>query len=279
MNSSIARIVTGSLTVVACAIALSAAPAATATNGRIVFNNDEWTLGTLGFVAPNDAATFVLNMIEWTAGPGPKHLLIFSDNFGLVDTQLLATLTGAGHTYTQTTNVAELANLASYDVVLTTGVTIDNQTLINYVENGGNVYLEVGTGLRTDFQFDTFANHFGIGITHAYNGIDGAIAISSPHPIFANVDHLYQFNGCSLIDLTPNDDAEVLVTLNGAGLYAAYAPSDCANSPDLDGNDHVDTADLAILLGAWGTSDCAADLDHNGDVNATDLAILLGAWS
>ncbi|MBL9119078.1 MAG: hypothetical protein JNL80_04085 [Phycisphaerae bacterium] len=47
---------------------------------------------------------------------------------------------------------------------------------------------------------------------------------------------------------------------------------------DLDHDDDVDAADLAILLGAWGTANEAADLDQSGVVNASDLAILLGAW-
>ncbi len=48
---------------------------------------------------------------------------------------------------------------------------------------------------------------------------------------------------------------------------------------DLDCNGAVDASDLAVLLGAWGTANCAADLDGNGVVNASDLAILLGLWS
>ncbi|MFM1822804.1 MAG: Leukotoxin [Planctomycetota bacterium] len=47
---------------------------------------------------------------------------------------------------------------------------------------------------------------------------------------------------------------------------------------DLDGNGSVDAADLAALLGSWGTADAAADLDGNGSVDAADLAALLGAW-
>lgn len=43
-------------------------------------------------------------------------------------------------------------------------------------------------------------------------------------------------------------------------------------------NDHaVNGSDLAILLGAWGTSG-PADLNGSGQVNGADLAILLGAW-
>ncbi len=47
---------------------------------------------------------------------------------------------------------------------------------------------------------------------------------------------------------------------------------------DLNGDGSVNGADLAILLGAWGTSDPAADLDQNGGVDGADLAMLLGAW-
>lgn len=48
---------------------------------------------------------------------------------------------------------------------------------------------------------------------------------------------------------------------------------------DLDGDGVITAADLATLLGAWGTNPGhPADLNVDGEVNATDLAILLGAW-
>lgn len=48
---------------------------------------------------------------------------------------------------------------------------------------------------------------------------------------------------------------------------------------DLNGDGHVDAADLAILLGSWGPCpQCAADLNGDGHVNAADLAQLLGSW-
>ncbi len=47
---------------------------------------------------------------------------------------------------------------------------------------------------------------------------------------------------------------------------------------DLDGDGHVGGADLALLLGAWGTSG-AGDLDGDGIVGGSDLAILLGSWT
>ena len=50
-------------------------------------------------------------------------------------------------------------------------------------------------------------------------------------------------------------------------------------SADLDGDCTVTGADLAILLGAWGTAGCIADLNFDGVVNGADLALLLGEWS
>jgi hypothetical protein len=45
---------------------------------------------------------------------------------------------------------------------------------------------------------------------------------------------------------------------------------------DLDGDGDVDTADLLILLGAWGTPD--GDVDGDGDTDTADLLALLAAW-
>lgn len=67
------------------------------------------------------------------------------------------------------------------------------------------------------------------------------------------------------IQYTPT---EVRVFFSISGVYA-----------DLDGNGSVSAADLAILLGAWGTDNCLADLNFNGSVDASDLALLLGAWT
>ena len=50
---------------------------------------------------------------------------------------------------------------------------------------------------------------------------------------------------------------------------------------DLNGNGQVDGADLATLLGAWGSCtdpECSADLNGNDQVDGADLATLLGAW-
>ncbi|MFO0829248.1 MAG: hypothetical protein U0572_14010 [Phycisphaerales bacterium] len=47
---------------------------------------------------------------------------------------------------------------------------------------------------------------------------------------------------------------------------------------DLDGDNMVNGADLAILLGAWGPTIASADLNGDGKVDAIDLGLLLGGW-
>ena len=56
-------------------------------------------------------------------------------------------------------------------------------------------------------------------------------------------------------------------------LYAFPAPT-CA--ADLDGDASIGSADLAILLSAWGTA--LADLNGDGETDAADLAVVLSAW-
>ncbi|MBN8548752.1 MAG: hypothetical protein J0M12_05520 [Deltaproteobacteria bacterium] len=48
--------------------------------------------------------------------------------------------------------------------------------------------------------------------------------------------------------------------------------------PDLNGDDIVDSADLGILIGAYGPANNSFDLTQDGYVNGADLAILLGAY-
>lgn len=48
---------------------------------------------------------------------------------------------------------------------------------------------------------------------------------------------------------------------------------------DLNGDGHVNGADLGMLLGAWGTGGVPADLNADGTVNGADLGALLGAWT
>jgi hypothetical protein len=58
------------------------------------------------------------------------------------------------------------------------------------------------------------------------------------------------------------------------GLAAVASTVACPG--DFDGNGTRDAADLAAILGAWGTP--AGDLDGDADTDAADLSVLLGGW-
>jgi glucose/arabinose dehydrogenase len=76
---------------------------------------------------------------------------------------------------------------------------------------------------------------------------------------------------CDIDQGTSDDD-------NGDGI-----PDECQSGPDLNGDGMVSTADLLLLLAAWGPcpkppDPCAADFDGDGSVGTADLLTLLGEW-
>jgi hypothetical protein len=83
------------------------------------------------------------------------------------------------------------------------------------------------------------------------------------------------------------------VTVQAERVYTAYAMGLVNGDPalqavlsldaigcraDINGDGAVETHDLLLLLGAWGTGDAAADLDGSGSVDTVDLLMLLANW-
>lgn len=215
-------------------ILLMACPA---TAGRIVVDNDEWTLSNRGFFDPiNDPGIFANNVADWFTGGSSGVFHAYSSNFGLTEPRLAAALSGGGHVFTTHPTVPyafDLPTLQTFDGIFLAGEAPANpnyiQILIDYVEGGGNVYLAAGTGVGGPVteaaRWNNFLNHFGLRLTFPYNGVQGDLFIDSTHPIFDNVDHLYQNNGNTVLDLDPLDPSnQVLVSASGLGLYAIYAP-------------------------------------------------------
>lgn len=201
----------------------------------IVVNNDEWTLSDSGFGAAPDAASFALNVAAFFSGGGPGNFLVYSSNFGLTGSQLASTMTSAGHAWTVSTALPfTLATFQQYDGLFLAGSDaypngLEAADLIAYVQGGGSLYIAAGTGnggaAAEAAAWNQVLNAFGLSFAPSYNGVAGNIAISSPHPLFAGVNALYQNNGNSIVDLEPaNPDNEVLVTFGGNGLYAVWVP-------------------------------------------------------
>jgi hypothetical protein len=134
----------------------------------------------------------------------------------------------AGHNWTVSTGITfDLATLSNYDGIFLAGNAADNSVIIDYVNSGGNVYLAGGTGWGNAFaeadRWNTFLNAFGLGFSAPYNGVRGNIPISSTHEIFNGIDHLYQNNGNSAVDIDITDpQSQLLVSYQGHGLYAIY---------------------------------------------------------
>jgi len=76
-----------------------------------------------------------------------------------------------------------------------------------------------------------------------------------------------------------NRALDVIVTFAGPGWSQQQPAPGCGAPPaDINGDGIVDTADLGILLGAFGTNDPAPDLNGDGVVDTADLGELISAF-
>jgi hypothetical protein len=96
--------------------------------------------------------------------------------------------------------------------------------------------------------------------------------------VFSDIAICVNDPGTFVMPTTGTYEIIVFGVESSTGTYGiAVQPSRVA---DFDGDCHVTAADLAILLGAWGTcgDPCPADLNADGVIDAADLATLLGEW-
>ncbi len=211
-----------------------------ATAGSIVVSNDEWVLSDIGFAESSDTPTFARNVASFFTSGGSGNFLAYSSDFGLTGSSLASTMTSAGHNWTLSTSVTfDLPTLLGYDALFLSGPVggaLDNSVLIDYVENGGNVYLAAGTNDFNDGSggpwfpgqeaaaWNTFLNHFGLHYDGSdFNNVIGHTLIDSDHAIFAGVHMLYQNRGNSVSDLDWfSSDQAVLVFSGGQGLFGVY---------------------------------------------------------
>jgi len=78
--------------------------------------------------------------------------------------------------------------------------------------------------------------------------------------------------------------AGMILSWNGPGAGGAVPAANLFHggsvpAGDLDGDGAINSADLAILLNAWGASGSPADLNGNGVVDSADITILLANWT
>ncbi len=225
----------------------------TQTKGKIVVHNDEWTLSNKGFKNAPDTEKFVINVAKYFVGDKKGKFHVLSTNFGLTQSSLEQAMTKAGHTWSKGMNITvDVATLSQYDAIFIGGNAVDNQVLIEYVKNGGKVYLCAGTdagspkgeadywntflgafGLKFTSggkvylcagdpkveadRWNTFLGAFGLKFTGVYNNIVGNQKINQEHPLFEGVKALYNNSGNSIIDLQPNSPLNQVIMTHSSG--------------------------------------------------------------
>ena len=119
---------------------------------------------------------------------------------------------------------------------------------------------------------------FAYSVGHRFNGVSGtqyrtvmAYAPGTRIPRFSSPTTLYDGTPTGLVDR--DNAASINIT------RFTFTNFRCDLCPgDVNGDSMRDGADLAALLGNWGTTAPATDLNGDGTTNAADLAVLLGAW-
>ncbi len=124
------------------------------------------------------------------------------------------------------------------------------------------------------------ASHRAIGVTAQVNdwfhGGDGTGAANWGFAfIFENIDG--NDDGIEIAS-SENGTVEVRPKLSVTFVRPDEPPPPPNDPGDLNGDGLVNAADLAIVLGKWGTSDPLGDANGDGLVDGADMAVVIGNW-
>ncbi len=200
----------------------------------IVVGDDVNTFGS--FLAGPNETTFAVNVATFlTSGHATKNLLLFEatpgDGSRNYAPNVLTALGSAGYNVTVTSNYA--MSLSGFDAVFVAeqypSITfVNNNSLINFANNGGGVYLVGGVGPNPVVEaagWNTFLTNYGLALAPTYNGFSN-FPITSPNPIFNGVTSLNVGNGQSIIDLFTNPNAQIVQTFMDQNVVAiVHVPS------------------------------------------------------
>jgi hypothetical protein len=205
----------------------------TASAGRVILNNDEWTLSDTGFgKAPTSTTAFAQNLAAYmNVDGGACDLLVYSSNFGLTESSLASALAGGGCTVSYSTGTFTAGSLSSYDGVLLGGMQYgyDAAVLTAYINSGHSAYIAAGTAslIGEDAAWDSFSQAFGLDFGPSYNGLMGKSPTPGTHPLFAGVSNLYFNNGNTVSLYGSNPYAQIVASRSlddgtQAGLIGVY---------------------------------------------------------
>lgn len=145
--------------------------------GAIVVSSDEWLFsnGNTGITCCQDTL-FAMNIARFLVPLGGTILIQDRNGFGLGDTGLKAALSGMGAHVIEynACNNPFLIGFGPIDAIFVNGLPcspLNVSALISYVEGGGHVFLEVGTGCcggaaGEAAAWNPFLNPFGLTLSH-----------------------------------------------------------------------------------------------------------------
>jgi len=204
--------------------------------GRIVAFNDEWEFATTAVSFEPGGSQLLVNIAGFLAGPAPASILAFSNNFGVADPTVVSTMTNAGYTYTagRTGTAITLDKLRQYAAVFLADDqygSMDQQTLIDYVNGGGRVMVLGGTGFGgPDIEaatWNTFLGAFGLEFDPTtYNSVFGSISVPNTAPLFTGVNAFFENNGNDVLLTGSNTGASIALSSGGHGLIGVYVQPD-----------------------------------------------------
>ena len=154
----------------------------------------------------------------------------------------------------------------SFSVPVPAGTTITNAGFHDIDYHSGDAYSP------TDWTISTSGGAVSwTGGTHSVSANGNALRFGTLYSYWFDANQPPQAASATLGLFKPGAEPSVSIAVQG--------PSGAPTNPsDINGDGYVNATDLAILLGAWGTSG-PGDVNASGYVDATDLAVLLSSWN
>jgi len=231
------------------------------------------TFNQLGIVDV-DAGRTLTRSGSWTQNAGTTIAngaitLSAGESFQIND----GTLTGGG------TATGALLNTGGFVKPGPTGApTIGTLNVVGAFTQGteGTFDVELGASSNDLLAVTSTATVAGKLVARFANGFQPAVGQSFTILTASAVSGLFN---CVTSDALPT--GALLVTYFPTSIKVTVVAG-TTNPADLTGDGIVNSLDLALLLGGWGTNCtsvcCPGDINGDGTVNASDLALLLGAW-
>jgi hypothetical protein len=234
--------------------------------GQSIFVSNDEQFTSANFLPADNDKRLVQNMAAWlTTFTTTKNILILSNNQGLNNAALVSYLgpgfgnlgyTVFGPMVAAPATLLTGGGIPLYDAVFVSGdcrnyplvfgntncaagfAALDT-VLVNYVNAGGNVFLEVGLTCDTgSVTWNPFLNAFGMAIVHGCNGISQqnvnvSAFVTQPlygPALFPGVNSVYIDEGEDVQNLHTNNGVQIFNDTSGNGLYGAWRPT-CSQPP------------------------------------------------